>query len=242
MIDKDISINLFADDTKLSFISNDIDHRYKSQHNIDKCYEWSNSWQLENAAKKSAALTLGTTNKPLYTIHNVSIVNCRSYRDLGIKFDPSLHFSEHIGVCCTSAYCVINRIFRCFITNNMPAIRKAYISYARPHLEYASTVWNPGLDARTFKGLKIKLEKVQQFFTKRLIERCGLPYKPYNERLIYLNLDSLEIRRTRFDLVMVYKLFNGLVSMNTSSIINIKKTNYNTRGHFLQISMNTCYY
>ena len=28
--------------------------------------------------------------------------------------------------------------------------------------------------------------------------------------------------------------------MNTSSIINIKKTNYNTRGHSLQISMNTC--
>ena len=126
-----------------------------------------------------------------------------STRDLGIKFDPSLHFSEHIGVCCTSAYCVINRIFRCFITNNMPAIRKAYISYARPHLEYASTVWNPGLDARTFKGLKIKLEKVQKFFTRRLIERCGLPYKPYNERLIYLNLDSLEIRRTRFDLVIL---------------------------------------
>ena len=80
----------------MSFISNDIDHRYKLQHNIDKFYEWSNSWQLENAAKKSAALTLGNTNKPLYTINNVSIVNCRSYRDLGIKFDPSLHFSEHI--------------------------------------------------------------------------------------------------------------------------------------------------
>ena len=195
---------------------------------------------IRKRCKKPAALTLGNTNKPLYTINNVSIVNCRSYRDLGIKCDPSLHFSEHIGVCCTSAYCVINRIFRFFITNNIPAIRKAYISYARPHLEYTSTVWNPGLDARTFKGLKIKLEKVQKFFTRRLIERCGLPYKPYNERLIYLILDSLEIRRTRFDLVMVYKLFNGLVSINTSSIINIKKTNYNTRGHSLQISMNTC--
>ena len=236
MINKDISINLFADDTKFSFISNDINHRYKLKHNINKFYECSHSWKLENAAKNSAALTLGTTNKPLYTINNVSIVNCRSYRDIGIKFDPSLHFSEHICVC-TSAYCVINRIFRCSITNNILAIRKSYISYTRPHLEYASTVWNPGLDTRTFKGLKIKLEKVQKFFTRRLIERCGLPY---NERLIYLNLDSLEIRRTRFDLVMVYKLFNGFVSMNASSIINIKKTNYNTRGHSLQISMNTC--
>ena len=66
--------------------------------------------QLENGEKKSAPLTLGTTNKPLYTIHNVSIVNCRSYRDLGIKFDPSLHFSEHIGVCCISTYCIIKRL------------------------------------------------------------------------------------------------------------------------------------
>ena len=150
------------------------------------------------------------------------------------------YISLNILVCAVQVHIVLSIVyFARFITNNMPAIRKAYISYDRPHLEYASTVWNPGLDARTFKGLKIKLEKVQKFFTRRLIERCGLPYKPYNERLIYLNLDSLEIRRTRFDLVMVYKLFNGLVSMNTSSI-NIKKTNYNTRGHSLQISMNTC--
>ena len=70
VIDKDISINLFADDTKLSCISNDINHRYKLQYNIDKFYEWSNSWKLENSAKKSTSLTLGTTNKPLYTINN----------------------------------------------------------------------------------------------------------------------------------------------------------------------------
>ena len=101
MIDTDISINLFADDTKLSFISNDINHRYKLQHNIYKFYERSNSWHVENALKKSAAL--GTTNKTLYTINNVLIVNCRLYRDIGIKLYSSLHFSGHIGVCCISA-------------------------------------------------------------------------------------------------------------------------------------------
>ena len=194
---------------------------------------------IRKRGTKSEALTLGVTNKPLNTINNSSIVNCRSYRDLGIQFDPSLHFYEYNDVCYISAYCFINRIFR-FITNTIPAIRKAYVSYARPHLEYASTVWNPGLDFRTFKGLKIQLENVQQFFKRRLIERYGLPYKPYKDRLMYLNLDSLEIRRTIFYLVMVYKLFNGLNSMDASSIINIKKTNYNTRSHSMQISTNKC--
>ena len=113
---------------------------------------------IRKRCKKTAVLTLGTTNKPLYTIHNVSIVNCRSYSDLGIKFHPSLHFSEHIGVFCISRilgyydpiYGAINRI-SLFITNNILAIRKAYISYARLHIEYTSTIGNPGLDARKFK-------------------------------------------------------------------------------------------
>ena len=79
MIDKYIYIyiNIVLNDTKLIFITNDINHRYKLHHNIDTFYKWSNFWQLENAEKKSAALTLGTTNKPLYTINNRSIVNCR---------------------------------------------------------------------------------------------------------------------------------------------------------------------
>ena len=46
---------------------------------------------------------------------------------------------------CTKAYSVINRIFSCF-TNNVTTILTAYIAYARPHLEFASTLWNPGID------------------------------------------------------------------------------------------------
>ena len=59
---------------------------------------------IKKRGTKADELTLYITTKPLYTINNISIVNCRSYRDLGIKFDPSLHVSEHNGVCCISAY------------------------------------------------------------------------------------------------------------------------------------------
>ena len=44
-------------------------------------------------------------------------------------------------MCCAKVYSVINRIFRCFITNDVTAILTAYI-------EFASTVWNPGIEAR----------------------------------------------------------------------------------------------
>ena len=106
-------------------------------------------------------------------------------------------------MCCAKAYSVINRIFRCFITNNVTAILTAYISYARPHLECAYTVWNPGIEARGYIGLKRQLEKVQKYFTRRLFGRCKIPYLSYDERITFLDIDSLEIRRMRFDLIML---------------------------------------
>ena len=57
-IDNNININLFADDTKLSLISNNINGRIKLQGVIDQFYNWSITWQLENSAHKSACLTL----------------------------------------------------------------------------------------------------------------------------------------------------------------------------------------
>ena len=133
-------------------------------------------------------------------------------------------------MCCAKAYNVINRIFRCFITNNVTAILTAYIAYARPHLEFASTVWNPDIEARGYIGLKRQLEKVQRYFTRRLFGRCKIPYLSYDERIIFLDIDSLEIRRIRFDLIMIFKLINGLIDIEPSSIIQIK-TNNITRGH-----------
>ena len=87
---------------------------------------------------------------------------------------------KHIGVCCAKAYSVIKRIFRCFITKNVTEILTAYITYVRRHLEFTSTVWNPGIEARGYIGLKRQLEKVQKYFTRRLFGRCKIPYPSYD--------------------------------------------------------------
>ena len=133
-------------------------------------------------------------------------------------------------MCCAKVYSVINRIFRCFITNNVTAILTEYIAYVRPHLEFAYTVWNPGIEARGYIGLKRHLEKVHLYFTRRIFGRCKIPYLSYDKRIIFLDIDSLEISRMRFDLIMLYKLINGLIDIDPSSIIQIK-TNNITRGH-----------
>ena len=85
-------------------------------------------------------------------------------------------------MCCAKAYNVINRIFCYFITHNVTDILTAYIAYARPHIEFASTVWKPGIESRSYIGLKRQLEKVLRYFTRRHFAHCKILYLSYDER------------------------------------------------------------
>ena len=79
--------------------------------------------------------------------------------------------------------------------------------------------------------LKIKqVESVQRRFTKRLPGYASLCYK---DRLLRLDLDSLEMRRLRCDLLYTYKIVFNLVSEAASGMFTLTDTLYSnrTRGH-----------
>ena len=52
-----------------------------------------------------------------------------------------MSFNTHINNICTKAHLIINRLFRCFITNDYIYLLKAYLSYVRPIVESDSSVW-----------------------------------------------------------------------------------------------------
>ena len=81
---------------------------------------------------------------------------------------------------------MINRIFRCFITNNRTEINKAYITYAISHIELSTTLWNPVIEDRTYIRLKSNIEKVKKYCTRCLYDRCNIPYESYENRLTNL--------------------------------------------------------
>jgi len=74
--------------------------------------------------------------------------------------------------------------------------------YVRPLVEYASPIWSPRLT-----GDIDMLERVQRRFTKRL---PGMYRLSYEDRL-QLNLDSLESRRIKIDLLLCFKIMHGYV-------------------------------
>ena len=72
----------------------------------------------------------------------------------------------------------------------------------RPHLEYASSVWNSiSVEHET------KLESIQRRATKMVID---LRTMSYEDRLETLGLTKLELRRKRGDLIQIYKIVNGM--------------------------------
>ena len=76
-----------------------------------------------------------------------------------------------------------------------------YKTYVRPHLEYAVQAWSPWT-----MGDKEVLEAVQRRAVKAVSNLRG---KTYEDRLRELNLESLEDRRKRGDLLQAYRVLTS---------------------------------
>jgi len=142
------------------------------------------------------------------TIHTVTI-----HTDLS----PSVYINDIVRKAHTRA----NMIHRCFLSRNVTLLVRAFVTYVRPLLEYNSVVWSPGLVRDV-----MLIEQVQRRFTKRL---RGFRNISYAERLKLLNLDTLEARRLKFDLIYCYKIIFGLVPVNSDEFFELATSR--TRGH-----------
>ena len=82
------------------------------------------------------------------------------------------------------------------------------------------------------KVLNLATRNVQRYFTRRLLSKSDLDY---TERLKLLGLDSLELRRLKFDLKLYYQIINGLINLNCAKFFQILPVTLETRSHKLQI-------
>ena len=143
--------------------------------------------------------------------------------------DKKLTFSNHIRSMVAKAHSRVYLLFKSFISMDQPTLVRAFTTFVRPLVEYASCVWSP----TSVSDIK-KIEAVQRRFTKRL---KGLQTLSYKERLSVLNLESLELRRLHCDLVSAYKIIFGHLKIDCNQFFSISSER-RTRGHHYRLRCN----
>ena len=217
---------LFADDIKLySFVDcNGVSDDLNTS--LNNLVLWSKTWQLNININKCNVLRIGKNdNYGDYSVDSDVLPRVETVTDLGIVVDRNLKFAEYINACVSKAYSRSFLIFKGFACRKPELLVKAFITYVRPLLEYNTCVWSPS-DVGSIK----KIERVQRRFTKRIPSVSSLSYC---DRLKALCLDSLEYRRVRYDLVMMYRIMHDLVDLDRDSLITLSSNV--TRNSHLKI-------
>lgn len=200
------------------------------QNDLDALSSWAANWQLQFNINKCSVIHFGNKNpEHTFNLEGKFLQNTNNTKDLGVTVSSNLKFSTHISQIVKRAERVLAILRRTIISRDKKVFIKLYKQLVRPHLEYASVIWNPYIK----RNIKL-IEKVQRRATKCV---KGLKDKSYSERLSILNLDSLQKRRHVCDLLFVYKIIHNISPLNMSNLFSTAagKTK-STRGHKFKLS------
>ncbi|KAL1448049.1 hypothetical protein WDU94_000025 [Cyamophila willieti] len=215
---------LYADDKRIGIaIKNPEDHLVL-QEALDHLYEWCEINRMVLNIDKCKIMSFTkkrSTSTFNYTINNTTVPRVNKMRDLGVILESNLSFNEHYET-------IKNKSFRAlgFINRNSKDFKNPntykilYLSLVRPILEYASPVWSP------HNQVHIKtIEKVQRRFLRSIAYKQGkrILNHDYTDILRQHNMETLEKRRYKQDLVFLHKiLHNKIDSPDILSKIPIK--------------------
>jgi Reverse transcriptase (RNA-dependent DNA polymerase) len=223
--DNGVCASLFADDLKLYSSIDTWSNALSLQQVLCNLEDWSKCWQLEVNISKSHVLHIGSSCSKynnIYYYNGTALTEVDCVRDLGVLVDSSCSFDSHINSIVGKAYSRIGIIFKGFRSRDKCVLKQAYITFVRPVLEYASSVWSP------YKKKHINaLENVQRYFTRRVPALRDLSYL---DRLASLNIETLELRRLRFDLYMYFKILNNLSPWDPNFYFSYLTHNFGTRS------------
>ena len=118
-----------------------------------------------------------------YSVYGKELDHVFEEKDLGVIMDSDLNFEQHILSKVNKANSIMGLIRRSFNFLDGYLFKKLYVTFVRPHLEYAQSVWSPYL-----KKHINTIEKFQILATK-LVD--GLANLNYQEILRKLDLPTL---------------------------------------------------
>lgn len=202
----DCKLKMFADDTKIWNSVKNMTDNMLLQEDLDKLSEWSKIWLLKFHVGKCKRMHIGRTNAKFeYSMKDGDgrriLEEVDEEKDIGVWISNNMKPTKQCIRAALKATNVMRSVKKSFSYIDKEAFLILYKTFIRPHLEFCVQAWSP-----YYKKDIAHLERVQRRATKLVI---GLYNKSYEERLRVLGLQSLELRRTRGDLIETYKIMTG---------------------------------
>ena len=206
------TVKLFADDTLLYGMVVDDSDCDNLQEDVNKLEIWQHEWQMQFNPSKCNIICISNKQRPpqrtyFFCGSKLEQVDSASY--LGITVNRKLKWSEHISSISSRASRSLGLIKRNLWNCPRKVRETAYTSIVRPKLEYASASWNP-----YYKKDISTLERVQRKAARFCLQNFNKTAS-VTIMLSDLNWDTLETRRKKNRLTLMYKLSHNLVDVNT---------------------------
>ena len=207
-------ILMYADDVKVFGRMRTVNDCLLLLLDIDRFFAWCEDNSMDVNVSKCNQISFFRSLNPLifqYSIGYENLKICNEVRDLGILFNTKLSFNSHIQMITSKALKTlgyINRLSRELSVGSF----KMLCALVRSILEFGSVVWNP-----QYEVLIYSLERVQNKFLRSVAFRCGYSREEYTYEELSLvlksrlNIDSLKNRRTKSDLLFLFRIINGLI-------------------------------
>ena len=161
-----------------------------------------------------------------YTLHKQQLSSVHSAKYLGVTIDSKLSFNEHVDSTCKKANSALAFLRRNFRSCQRKIKIDLYLTYVKPILEYAATVWTP----HTRYAIN-KLENVQRR-AARFVMSNYFRTSSVTEMLSSLKWNSIESRNKELRLLTFYKIIHNCVNLPLPNEIQISSRA--TRGNQLK--------
>ena len=188
-------INLFADDTSL-YMTNEDPRRLESSLQLaaDALLSWFHEWQLLVNVQKTALMLLRRRGMHpaaiSIKINGQNLAQQPTHKHLGLTFNDTLTWTDHIETICSKAARQIGFLFRIRKRLSVVSRQHLYTASIRCTLEYGSLVWC-GLSGKDVR----KLESIQRRAARMITGTSPSADLSHPILLAHAGLTSLTSRR-----------------------------------------------
>lgn len=150
-----------------------------------------------------------------YQLFNNTLARVNSHPYLGVEIDSKLTWTPQVNSMTAKASRTLGLLRRTLKSCSPQVKETAYKMLVRPKLEYGSTTWNPHTDTQVNKIESIQ-RKAARFVVndhRRTTSVTGI--------LNHLTWETLEMRRLKQQLSMLFKIKNSLVNITLPPNLHI---------------------